>query len=152
MALEIEHKYLAADDSYLSLCDPSLTRRISQGYLCRVPERTVRVRLTETGGVCRGFLTVKGRTEGDTRVEYEYEVPHEEARMMLGMCEGEPIVKTRYIVPYEGHTWEVDVFEGSHAGLVIAEIELPSSTHSYPLPPFAGREVTGDPRYYNSAL
>ena len=152
MALEIEHKYLVTDDSYLSLCDKTRTMRISQGYLNRCPERTVRVRLTETAGSRIGFITIKGRTIDDTRAEYEYEIPAGDAARMIEMCEGNIIVKTRYIVPYHEHVWEVDIFEGKHAGLRIAEIELKEITHSYPLPPFAGKEVTGDPQYYNSAL
>ncbi|MBD5232273.1 MAG: CYTH domain-containing protein [Bacteroidales bacterium] len=153
MALEIEHKYLVVTDDYLALCDPAKTRRITQGYLSRVPERTVRVRITEMAdGSVAAFLTVKGRNAGDTRLEFEYAIPADDARHLLTLCEGHLIIKTRYIVPYAGHTWEVDIFEGAHSGLQVAEIELPQSTHNYPLPPFAGPEVTGNPRYYNSAL
>ncbi len=154
MALEIEHKYLVSNDEYLSLCDPSRTRKLTQGYLNRTPERTVRVRLSEPadGAQAQGFLTVKGRNSGDTRLEFEYPIPADDARRMLSLCEGSLIIKTRYVVPFAGHTWEVDIFEGAHRGLRVAEIELPRSTHDYPLPPFVSREVTGDARYYNSAL
>jgi len=152
MALEIEHKYLVINDSYLALCDKSLTRHIIQGYLSRTPGHTVRVRMSQTASGSEAFITVKGVTRGDTRVEYEYPVPPDDARAMLDLCEGEPIAKTRYYVPFGSLCWEVDIFEGRHSGLKVAEVELPQSTHDYEVPPFAGREVTGDPAYYNSAL
>lgn len=146
MALEIEHKYLVISDEYRTMSYDRV--RIRQGYLNRRPEGTVRVRIKGT----KAYLTVKGRTSGDTRLEFEYEVPVHEAEQMLQMCEGTVIDKTRYLVKYEGHTWEVDEFHGLRQGLVVAEIELDASRHDYLLPPFVGKEVTGDPRYYNSNL
>ena len=155
MGLEIEHKYLVKNDSFLPLCRKELTRNITQGYLSREPERTVRVRLTEfpysTRPAC-AFLTIKGVTEADTREEFEYSIPTADARRLLQLCTGNIISKTRYIVPHGEFVWEVDVFHGRHQGLRIAEIELGGSRHDYPLPPFAGEEVTGNPAYYNSAL
>lgn len=152
MPLEIEHKYLVINDDYLAMCDLRQTRQITQGYLNRAPERTVRIRITRTPEATVAFLTVKGLTTGDTRREFEYPVPVEDARAMLSLCDGNLIEKTRYIVPFGGHTWEVDIFGGVRTGLRVAEIELPESTHDYPLPPFCGPEVTSDPHYYNSAL
>lgn len=146
MALEIEHKYLVISDEYRAMSSESV--RIRQGYLNRRPEGTVRVRIKGT----KAFLTVKGRTSGDTRLEFEYEVPVREAEQMLQMCDGAEIDKTRYLVRYGDHTWEVDEFHGLRQGLVVAEIELDESRHDYRLPPFVGREVTGDPKYYNSNL
>lgn len=147
MALEIERKFLVTDGSFAdsAIC----SRSISQGYLNREPERTVRVRLCDG----RGYLTVKTRNCGATRHEWEYEIPAADARAMLGACGG-VIEKTRYIVPAaeDGLKWEVDVFHGRHEGLVVAEIELPTEDTPFTLPPFIGREVTGDPRYYNSNL
>lgn len=146
MAIEIEHKYLVKDSGYkvMSLSNS----HIRQGYLGRRPEGTVRVRIKDT----KAYLTIKGLTTGDSRIELEYEVPLTDAEQMLDMCEGTVIDKTRYFVPYAGHTWEIDEFHGIYEGLTIAEIELPKSTHDYPLPPFVGKEVTGDPTYYNSNL
>lgn len=122
--------------------------RMAQGYLNRDPERTVRVRIAGD----KGYLTIKGKTEGDTRLEFEYGIPLHDAEEMLKMCEGKIVEKTRYYVPFGGHTWEVDEYAGRLKGLVLAEIELPESTHDYDVPPFCGDEVTGDPRYYNSNL
>lgn len=146
MAKEIEHKYIVTSDEYVRMASGSV--EISQGYLNRDVERTVRVRVAGE----RGYLTVKGRTTGDTRDEYEYEIPVTDARAMLGMCQGRVVRKTRYYVEYGGHTWEVDRFGGDLSPLVIAEIELPESVRGYERPPFVGLEVTDDPRYYNSNL
>lgn len=146
MALEIEHKYLVVDASYREMATGKV--EIRQGYLSRAASCVVRVRIF---GDC-AFITVKGKTAGDTRLEYEYSIPADDAREMLTLCSGNIIAKTRYIVPYEGFTWEVDEFAGHHEGLAIAEIELPSSDTHYQRPPFVGENVTGNPRYYNSNL
>ncbi|MDE7409919.1 MAG: CYTH domain-containing protein [Muribaculaceae bacterium] len=146
MALEIEHKFLVRNEGYRQLATAS--HSISQGYLCRQPERTVRVRLRDN----RGFLTVKGRNDGASRVEFEYEISREDAEKMLGMCEPPLLTKTRYIVPFEGHIWEVDEFSGCREGLVTAEIELKSEDEAYSVPDFIGENVTGNPIYYNSNL
>lgn len=143
MAYEIEHKYLVKDNGYKALA--SNRSHILQGYLNRDPERTVRVRLRDE----KGYITVKGRTEGDRRLEFEYEIPAGDARELLRLCAGPVLDKWRYLVPYEGHVWEVDEFT---QGLVTAEIELPSSETAYSVPPFCGLNVTGDPRYYNSNI
>lgn len=146
MALEIEHKYLVISDIYKEMATSH--RHIRQGYLSRVPERTVRVRISDR----QAWLTVKGLTDRDTRLEFEYPVPVADAEAMLGICEPGVIDKTRWIVPYGGHLWEVDEFGGEQAGLTLAEIELPEPDTSYALPPFVGENVTGDPRFYNSTL
>lgn len=146
MALEIERKYLVTDDSYKRLA--SRSAYIAQGYLCRDPERTVRVRLLDD----RGFITVKGVTKNAVREEYEYEVPAEDARGMLLLCGDAVLSKRRWYVDYDGFTWEVDEFDGLLSGLVVAEIELPAPDTSFALPHFIGAEVTGDVRYYNSML
>lgn len=145
MGKEIEHKYLVKDDGYVGMS--IVAHHIRQGYLSRVPERTVRVRTYDD----KGFITVKGKNQGDTRLEFEYEVSLRDAEEMLSLCEPPVIDKVRYIVPYAGFTWEVDKFD-SKTGLVTAEIELPESGIQYELPPFIGENVTGDPRYYNSNL
>lgn len=146
MAIEIEHKYLVKDDSYRTMATSS--EHILQGYLCRVPDTTVRVRVRGE----RGYLTVKGITVGDARPEYEYEVPLQDALGMLRLCRGRVVEKVRLLVPFEGFMWEVDEFGGDLQGLVTAEIELPDGDTRYPLPPFVGKDVTGDPQYYNSNL
>lgn len=146
MGIEIERKFLVDGDSYRSMAYDS--REIAQGYLCRDPERTVRVRLTDG----RGKLTVKGITRGCVRAEYEYDIPEADARRLLEMCVGRVIRKTRWLVDYAGRVWEVDEFHEDLAPLTVAEVELPDERAEVELPPFVGREVTGDPAYYNSML
>lgn len=146
MSLEIEHKFLVKGNSYKSLS--SHTVRISQGYLCRDPERTVRVRIKDD----KGFLTIKGKNIGAVRAEFEYEIIYGDAEKLLSMCVPPILEKIRYIVPFEGHIWEVDEFLGDKAGLVTAEIELRSDDEEYLLPNFVGENVTGNPNYYNSNL
>ncbi len=100
----------------------------------------------------KGYLTVKGKTIGASRLEFEYEIPFDDALEMLTICEGTILSKTRYHVPFEGFVWEVDEFHGNREGLVTAEIELPEENTEYSLPPFIGENVTGNPAYYNSNL
>lgn len=146
MSLEIEHKFLVKDNSYKSLASHSV--HIFQGYLCKEPERTVRVRIKDD----KGFLTIKGKNAGAVRAEFEYEIRLDDAEKLLGMCLPPILEKIRHIVPFEGHIWEVDEFLGNKAGLVTAEIELKSADEEYVLPNFVGENVTGNPKYYNSNL
>lgn len=147
MAKEIERKFLVSDDSYKLMASES--HRIAQGYISRRKEGTVRVRILDDAA----FLTVKGENHGISRNEWEYPIPVEDAREMFrDVCEGPTLEKTRWIVPYEGLSWEVDEFRGTLAPLVVAEVELPSADTPVSLPPFVGREVSGDPAYYNSNL
>lgn len=146
MAIEIEHKYLVKNDNYKEISTASF--HIRQGYLSREPERTVRVRIKDD----KGFLTIKGKNKGASRAEFEYEIPLEDALSMLDMCLPPILEKVRYIVPFDGHIWEVDEFFGDRSGLVIAEIELKSDDEDYGHPDFIGENVTGDARYYNSNL
>ena len=95
---------------------------------------------------------MKGKTIGDTRLEFEYEIPLEDARQMMNLCLPGIIEKRRYVVPFEGFVWEVDEFAGTRKGLVLAEIELPDSSTPYTLPSFIGENVTGRPEFYNSNL
>ena len=146
MGIEIEHKHLVTDDTYKRLaCEKS---EIKQGFLSRDPERTVRIRLRDD----MACITIKGKGSGAAHPEFEYQVPREDACQMMALCEPPVIEKTRYIVMHEGNRWEVDEFHGALQGLVLAELEVPSEDYDYPLPPFVGKEVTGDPQYYNSQL
>lgn len=144
MGIEIERKFLVAGDGWRT----GAGIRLRQGYLNRAPERTVRVRLAGD----RAFLAVKGLTTGAVRAEFEYEIPVKEAEVLLGLCEGGILDKTRHVVLFGGFRWEIDEFHGRHAGLVLAEIELSRPDEEFPRPPWLGPEVTGDPRYFNSAL
>lgn len=146
MGIEIEHKYLVKDDSYKRLSVSNST--IRQGFLSRNPERTVRVRVRDD----QGFITIKGKGDGAAHPEFEYEIPLDDAVRLMSLCEPPVIEKTRYIVMHDGNRWEVDEFHGSLEGLVIAELEVPSEDYRFSLPPFVGREVTGNPKYYNSQL
>lgn len=146
MALEIERKYLVVSDQYKRMASSCV--ELSQGYLNRDPERTVRVRIKGE----KGYLTVKGKCCVDTRKEFEYEIPYSDALELLALCEKPIIAKTRYFVDFDGFEWEVDEFHGDLAPLVTAEIELPASDMKFPIPDFVGQDVTGDPRYYNSNL
>ena len=146
MAVEIEHKYLVVNDSFRDMACES--HAIAQGYLCRKAECTARVRVWDD----KGYITVKGMSANASRAEYEYEIPVEDARQMLqSLCEA-TLSKVRHIVWHAGNKWEIDEFHGPLAGFVMAEIEIPSPDYDYPLPPFVGKNVTSDPRYYNSNL
>lgn len=145
MAEEIERKFLVREGEWHPKGNGS---RILQGYLCSVPERTVRVRMKDD----RAYLTIKGKNDGIRRPEFEYEIPAADAAELIGLCEQPVIAKRRYLEEYKGFIWEIDVFEGENAGLVLAEIELPSEDTVFPLPAWAGEEVSADSRYYNSNL
>jgi adenylate cyclase len=146
VGVEIERKFLLSGDGWRQPGQPVLLR---QGYLCSEPARTVRVR---TEGA-QGTITIKGKSSGATRAEWEYAVPVEEAGELLDtLCEQPLIEKYRRRIEYRGHTWEVDEFLGANAGLVVAEIELASEGEAFEKPDWIGIEVTGDPRYYNSSL
>ncbi|HEX8725905.1 MAG TPA: CYTH domain-containing protein [Gemmatimonadaceae bacterium] len=147
MATEIERKFLVQRDAWRAGAGPGV--RYRQGYLATYPHPVVRVRVAGE----RGFLTIKGRSTGIARAEFEFPIPLADAEEMLGtLCTGPIIEKVRYRVPYAGRTWEVDEFAGANAGLVLAEVELPSADAPVELPSWAGREVSGDPRYYNASL
>ena len=146
MPLEIERKFLVKDSGFKDMASHRVD--ICQGYLSRVPERTVRVRRLYD----KGFITVKSKNTGAVRHEFEYQVPVEDALEMLRMCEPPIIEKSRYIVEYDGLTWEVDEFHGAKEGLIVAEVELQAEDQTFNLPPFIDKEVTGDPAYYNSNL
>ncbi len=147
MALEIERKFLVRGDFRPH---SSSSTRIRQGYLSSSPERSVRVRLAGE----RAFLTIKGKAgaAGMTRYEWERELPFAEALELLALCEPGRIDKVRHRVDFAGKTFEIDEFLGANQGLVIAELELDSEDESFERPDWLGREVTGDPRYYNSSL
>lgn len=145
MATEIERKFLVTGDGWKSASDGT---RIAQGYLSIDADRTVRVRLAGN----EAWLTIKGRTEGISRAEFEYPIPPDEARELLKLCLPSVIDKTRHRVPFGGHVWEVDVFHGDNGGLILAEVELADESVNPELPAWAGAEVSDDPRYYNSSL
>lgn len=151
MGIEIERKFLVRKIP-LDICQ---RRIICQGYILNEAGRVVRIRTLEKEGQAggTGFLTVKGRTRDNTRPEYEYEIPLNDARKMLDLvCEKPLIRKTRLWTLYEGQEWVIDCFAGENRGLVVAEIELRSPDQEVAVPPWAGPEVSRDPRYFNSNL
>lgn len=145
MATEIERKFLVNSDAWR---DGQPGVLLQQGYLSRDPDRTVRVRVAGDAA----FLTIKGRSEGISRVEFEYPVPVEDARALLALCLPPLIEKRRHEVRHGGHVWEIDEFLGANAGLIVAELELPAEDTAFEHPSWLGREVSDDPRYYNSNL
>ena len=147
MAQEIEKKFLVAGEFKESA---KKATRITQGYLSSVPERTVRVRVKGD----KGYITVKGigNDSGASRFEWEKEIPVEDVRDLLKICEPGVIDKTRYLVDCDGHTFEVDEFYGDNEGLVVAEVELSDENEAFTRPSSLGEEVTGDKKYYNSML
>ena len=145
MAIEIERKFL--------IDHPPLERwgegtKIRQGYLARGVQATARVRVAGD----QGWLTIKGKTTGISRPEFEYSIPVTEAYELLELCEGGIIEKRRWRVSHHGHVWEVDVFEGDNLGLMIAEIELSHEREAFEVPPWVRDEVSDDPRYFNGYL
>ena len=147
MGREIERKFLVVSDSWQGEATGSALLR--QGYLSSNAKATVRVRTRDDAAA---VLTLKGATQGMSRAEYEYDIPIEDAREMLVMAEPHTLEKRRHVVPFAGLTWEVDVFAGRHAGLVLAEVELESEDQPVALPEWVGAEVTDDDRYYNASL
>ena len=147
MAQEIERKFLVGGDFKSSAFKAT---RITQGYLSSVPERTVRVRVKGD----KGYITIKGigNSTGASRFEWEKEIPVEDVKALLEICEPGVIDKTRYLVKAGEHTYEVDEFYGDNEGLTVAEVELSDENEAFDKPSWLGEEVTGDPRYYNSML
>ena len=144
MAIEIERKYLVNGAGW----ETDQPLRLSQAYLNRDPERTVRVRVVGE----EAWLTIKGLTTGRSRAEFEYPIPIADAEQLLKLCESPPLEKLRHIVSIGGKYWEVDQFLGENAGLVVAEIELASEDEAFEKPSWLGPEVTEDRRYFNSQL
>lgn len=146
MAQEIERKFLVADPSFLK---PLTGAQIKQGYIPGKERSAARIRIRDSSA----FLTLKSETRGITRSEFEYEIPVVDAEEMLKtLCAPPHIEKTRYVVEWKGHMWDVDVFHGGNEGLIVAEIELATADQAFEKPPWLGREVSQDVRYFNSNL
>lgn len=147
MALEIEHKFLLANDGWRQEVERSVFYR--QGYLSGSPLSSVRVRISDT----HAWLNVKSATIGNHRQEYEYQIPLADANAILDdLCHKPLIEKVRHFVSRGRHVWEIDEFEGDNAGLIVAEIELSQIGESFAKPDWIGEEVTEDLRYYNNNL
>ncbi len=147
MGREIERKFLVRHEAWHP--DRSKGERYRQGYLSSHPNQTVRVRTADR----RAFLTIKGAPQGIARLEFEYAIPVQDAEEILDrLCSHPLIEKIRYHETYGGHVWDVDEFLGANAGLIVAEVEVPTVDAHVELPPWVGKEVSGDPRYLNVNL
>ena len=147
MPTETERKFLVRKDLWYALHKPAGEYYL-QGYIVSGPDKTVRVRLTET----KGFITLKGPSVNISRSEYEYEIPRQDALEMLEEFAGKKVEKMRYRVVHQDHAWEVDEFLGENEGLILAEIELSCDGEAFERPGWLGEEVSHDPRYYNAYL
>lgn len=152
MGVEIERKFLLKSDAWRQNAQG---QKYLQAYINQEPGRTVRVRITEENS----YLTIKGQPSekngkpGAAKLEFEYIIPQTDAEEMIEkLCSGPIINKTRYRVQYKGFIWEVDEFYGDNEGLILAEIELEHEEQQFEIPPWIGKEVTADKRYYNARL
>lgn len=150
---EIERKFLVVSDAFKAQATSSY--EIMQGYLCKEPGKTIRVRIRDS----RAFLTIKSSRlrEGLAKFEWEKEIELADARELMHLCLPGAISKTRYIIPSdsfdgEARCWEVDVFHGRLDGRILAEIELGSEFEPFKRPEWLGEEVTGQPQYYNANM
>ena len=146
MAKEIERKFLVNLEKIEEL---GLGNDIVHGFVPTKDNTVVRARITGE----RAYLTLKGESSGISRSEFEYEIPVEDAQQIMAeLCADSVIEKTRYEISHSGHTWELDIFRGENAGLVVAEIELSREDEQFDLPQWAAEEVTGQARYFNASL
>ncbi|RUV64640.1 MAG: CYTH domain-containing protein [Mesorhizobium sp.] len=147
MVKEIERKFLVSGNEWRDLVEADT--RIRQFYLAATPDRSVRVRVSNGASA---KLTLKFGSKVRERDEFEYPIPLAEAEEMQAFAIGHVIEKTRHHVRHRGHLYEVDVFGGMLAGLVVAELETPEDVPDEMLPDWLGREVTGEQRFYNASL
>lgn len=154
---EIERKFLVKSDAFIAQATTSY--EIMQGYLCKDPEKTIRVRIRDA----RAFLTIKSSLlrDGIAKFEWEKEIDLSDAKELMKICLPGAISKTRYIIKVKGERleakgdslkWEVDVFHGRLEGRVLAEIELSDEDEAFERPDWLGEEVTGQPQYYNANM
>lgn len=147
MPLEIEHKFLVDNNSWRQAVKNST--KYKQGYLSSQPTSSIRVRISDQ----QAWLNIKSATIGNSRLEFEYEIPINDAELIISTLCGKPLIeKIRYFIPIDNHVWEIDEFEGDNKGLVVAEIELQVSGEFFSKPSWLGEEVTHDLRYYNNNL
>ena len=147
MALEIERKFLLANDGWRKQVLRSVS--LKQGYLSSQPTSSIRVRIAGR----QAWLNIKSATIGNQRLEFEYDIPFDDAEIIINSLCGKPLIeKTRHFLTVDSHTWEIDEFEGENKGLIVAEIELSESGENFSKPQWLGQEVTHDLRYYNNNL
>ena len=144
---EIEYKFLV-DHSKWKQLDIGKPQRIVQGFITNTVDKVVRVRIKGK----KGILTIKGKSEGITRTEFEYEIPLKDAEQLLDQFTDKYIEKDRYEIIHEGKKWEVDVFKGPLTGLILAELEVDSTEETFSIPEWVTKDVSTDPSYFNAIL
>jgi adenylate cyclase len=147
MSFEIERKFLISTDAWQSLVTSSTP--IRQAYLASDAKTSIRIRIKDNASAT---LTIKSRPTAVRRLELEYKIPVLEAEALMALRTGGVVEKVRHVVPWHDLAWEIDVFSGDNAGLIIAEIELHHEEQHFELPNWIGQEVTGQSQYYNSSL
>lgn len=152
MAAEHERKFVLTDDGWRQQALSSVS--IIQGYMQQQENCSVRVRVcSDASGSSHCTINIKSVTIGVSRHEFEYDIPEEDARQMLELLCAKPLLsKTRHYLDYQGQRWEIDEFSGENQGLVVAELELEEPRQQFAKPPWLGKEVSDDPRYYNTCL
>lgn len=145
MNIEIERKFLLKNDNWR---EGAVGVHYKQAYLNEKGDNTVRVRIEGD----KAKLTIKGKSSNISRLEFEYDIPMEDAEALFTLAKTPIVEKFRYKIMYAGNCWEVDEFLGMNRGLVVAEIELESETQSFEKPDWIGMEVSGDKRYTNANL
>lgn len=147
MPVEIEHKYLVDKAKWQEVqADNSV--EMTQAYMVSEANKTIRVRTADK----LAFLTIKGKTQGASRAEFEYEIPVNEANELIEQFCTKTVKKRRFYVAFKGKTWEIDVFSDKNEGLIVAEVELDSEMERYEKPDWVTIEVTSDFKYTNSQL
>ena len=147
MSFEIERKFLVKPLEWEALTKPK-PNYLKQAFIAEEDLKVVRVRIYNG----KGLLTIKGKSEGIKRLEFEYEIPLEDAQSLIQNLGGPVIEKDRFVIPQGDLNWEIDVFYGENEGLIVAEIELDSESAQFDKPNWIGEEVSDDPRYFNSSL
>lgn len=146
MAVEIEKKFLVKGTSWK---ENATAEEFIQGYICSGDGATVRVRIAGE----KSYITIKGKSSGISKLEYEYDIPMEDAEVLVNEVCRQPVIhKTRYRYEFNGFVWEIDEFHGNNSGLIIAEIELDSEDQDFAEPGWLGKEVSLTARYYNASL
>jgi adenylate cyclase len=145
--MEIERKFTVDIEKWSKINKPK-PHEIIQGYLLQSAECTIRVRLKNE----QAFLTLKGKTIGISRSEFEYEIPKQDALSIIEQFTKKTLYKLRYEIKIGDHIWEVDEFKGKLAPLILAEIELKSESEQFEKPDWVLQDVSLDPQFYNSNL
>ena len=147
MGVEIERKFLVDHEKWEQLPKPEGTH-YRQGYILSNKEQTVRVRVSDK----KAYINLKSKVSDISRKEYEYEIPLEDGVEILNEFTKNGTKKTRYRIPFDGKTWEIDVFEGDNDGLIVAELELQSESEEFRRPDWVTTEVTDEGKYTNASL